>query len=141
MNIFMAIVIGVLFAGGTYLILRPNLIRVVLGMGLYSNGVNLLMITCGGFSGGWEAPFASLEGPSKNIAMMDPIPPDIILTAIVISFAVGALFLTIAYRVYLDHGTDNPELLPNHEQGDGRDESITISEPHGPMESDGHHAH
>jgi hypothetical protein len=43
---------------------------------------------------------------------MDPIPPDIVLTAIVISFAVGALFLTIAYVVYRDYGTDNPEELP-----------------------------
>jgi multisubunit Na+/H+ antiporter MnhC subunit len=42
---------------------------------------------------------------------MDPLPPDIILTAIVISFAVGALLLTISYRVYVDHSTDNPELL------------------------------
>jgi multicomponent Na+:H+ antiporter subunit C len=141
MNIFMAIAIGVLFSGGTYLILRPSLIRIVLGMGLFSNGVNLLMIACGGFSGAWEAPFASKDGPANNIAMMDPLPPDIILTAIVISFAVGALYLTIAYRVYLDHGTDNPELLPNHEQGDGRDESITISDPHGPKDDGGHHGH
>jgi hypothetical protein len=43
---------------------------------------------------------------------MDPLLPDIILTAIVISFAVGALMLIICYRVYADHGTDNPQLLP-----------------------------
>jgi multicomponent Na+:H+ antiporter subunit C len=135
----MAVAIGVLFAGGTYLMLRPNLIRVVLGMGLYSNAVNLLMIACGGFNPNWEAPFAG-EKANKTM-LMDPIPPDIILTAIVISFAVGALFLTVAYRVYLDHGTDNPELLPNHEHGDGRDESITIDEPHGPKDEGGHHGH
>jgi multisubunit Na+/H+ antiporter MnhC subunit len=43
---------------------------------------------------------------------MDPLPPDIILTAIVINFAVGALLLTVCYRVYVDHGTDDPEELP-----------------------------
>jgi hypothetical protein len=43
---------------------------------------------------------------------MDPLPPDIILTAIVISFAVGALMLILCYRVYLDSGTDNPQELP-----------------------------
>jgi hypothetical protein len=43
---------------------------------------------------------------------MDPLPPDIILTAIVISFAVGALMLIVCYRVYKDHETDNPERLP-----------------------------
>ena len=134
MTLFMAITIGILFAAGTYLILRPNLLRIVLGMALYSNGVNLLMITCGGFSKSWEAPFAGAGAdPAK---LMDPIPPDIILTAIVISFAVGALFLTISYRVYLDHDTDNPELLPNHEPGDGRDESLTIADSNGPKEGE-----
>jgi multicomponent Na+:H+ antiporter subunit C len=116
MELYMAIVVGVLFAAGTYLILRPNLIRIVLGMGLYSNAVNLLMITCGGYNQKLAAPFAP-KG-ADTAALMDPLPPDIILTAIVISFAVGALFLTICYRVYLDHGTDNPSLLPNHDPAD-----------------------
>ena len=119
MELFLAITIGVLFAAGTYLILRPNLIRVVLGMGLYSNAVNLLMISTGGFSRTLAAPFAPADESGKLTTpasqLMDPLPPDIILTAIVISFAVGALFLTLCYRVYKDHGTDNPELLPNHE--------------------------
>jgi hypothetical protein len=35
-----------------------------------------------------------------------------VLTAIVISFAVGALFLTVCSLVYRDYGTDNPEELP-----------------------------
>ena len=120
MELYMAIVIGVLFAAGTYLILRPNLIRIVLGMGLYSNGVNLLMSACGGYSRGGAAPFTPAGADTST--MMDPLPADIILTAIVISFAVGALFLTVCYRVYLDHGTDNPEQLPNHETPDERHE-------------------
>ncbi len=119
MELFLAITIGVLFAAGTYLVLRPNLVRVVLGMGLYSNAVNLLMISTGGFTRNQSAPFAPADDAGKLTTpasqLMDPLPPDIILTAIVISFAVGALFLTLCYRVYKDHGTDNPELLPNHE--------------------------
>ena len=125
MELFMAITIGVLFAAGTYLMLRPNLIRVVLGMGLYSNATNLLMITTGGYSRALEAPFTP-EG-ADVATLMDPLPPDIILTAIVISFAVSALFLTICYRVYQDHGTDNPELLPNHEEGAGHEPAATTS--------------
>ncbi|MEX2214092.1 MAG: sodium:proton antiporter [Phycisphaeraceae bacterium] len=120
MELYMAIVVGVLFSAGTYMMLRPNLIRVVLGMGLLSNAVNLLMISCGGYSRNLKAPFAPAGSDVKT--MMDPLPPDIILTAIVISFAVAALFLTICYRVYLDHGTDNPEQLPNHETADERRE-------------------
>jgi len=108
MELLMAIVIGVMFAAGTYMILRPSLIRVVMGFSLYSNAANLLLITCGGYSADWGSPFVATSAGT----LMDPLPPDIILTAIVISFAVSALLLTVSYRVYLDHGTDNPEELP-----------------------------
>ena len=111
MELPIAIVVGVLFGGGTYLILRPSLIRIVMGLALYSNGANLLMIACGGYSSHKTAPFVN-EKTDSVLALMDPLPPDFILTAIVISFAVSALFLTTCYRVYLDHGTDDPEQLP-----------------------------
>ena len=105
----MALVVGVMFAGGTYMILRPSLIRVVMGFGLYSNAANLTLIACGGYSPDWLSPFV---GGADGGTLMDPLPPDIILTAIVISFAVSALLLAVCYRVYLDHGTDDPEELP-----------------------------
>jgi multicomponent Na+:H+ antiporter subunit C len=111
MELPMAAVIAVLFAAGTYLILRPNLIRLVMGFGLYSNATNLLLITVGGYTRNRQAPFVGPE-TTTVAGLMDPLPPDIILTAIVISFAVSALTLIICYRVYLDHGTDNPQELP-----------------------------
>jgi multicomponent Na+:H+ antiporter subunit C len=111
MELPMAVAIAVLFAAGTYMILRPNLIRLVMGFGLYSNAVNLLLITIGGYTKTSGAPFVTRD-PKSALGLMDPLPPDIILTAIVISFAVGALMLIICYRVYADHGTDNPQLLP-----------------------------
>jgi multicomponent Na+:H+ antiporter subunit C len=106
----LAIVIGMLFAGGTYCLLRPNLVRMVIGFGLLSNGVNLMMIVAGGYSIASAAPF--VQDAAETAGLMDPLPPDIVLTAIVINFAVGALFLTICYVVYRDHGTDDPEKLP-----------------------------
>jgi multisubunit Na+/H+ antiporter MnhC subunit len=111
MELPMAAVIAVLFATGTYMILRPNLIRLVMGFGLYNNATNLLLITVGGYTRSSGAPFAGAD-PRTAQGLMDPLPPDIILTAIVISFAVSALMLTICYRVYQDHGTDDPEGLP-----------------------------
>ena len=113
----MAIVVGVLFAGGVYLILRPNLVRMVIGFSLISNGVNLLMIVSGGFKLHNGAPF--VRDPHAIADLMDPLPPDIILTAIVISFAVGALFLTVAYVVYRDYRTDNPDELPAGDEEHG----------------------
>jgi multicomponent Na+:H+ antiporter subunit C len=112
MEFAMAAVIGLMFAAGTYMILRPSLIRMVMGFGLYANAGNLLLIACGGYQLDWQAPFVSVGVPPTGL--MDPIPPDIILTAIVINFAVGALLLTLCYRVYLDHHTDNPEELSAH---------------------------
>ena len=105
-----ALAIGFLFAGAVYTLLRPNLIRLVVGFGLLSNAVNLLMIACGGYSVTNDAPFV-VDADAVG-GLMDPLPPDIVLTAIVISFAVGALFLTICYVVYRDYGIDNPEELP-----------------------------
>lgn len=111
MELPLGLAIGVLFAGAAYSILRPNLVRMVIGFGLLSNAVNLLMIAAGGFSLDFAAPFVT--DPEAVAGLMDPIPPDVVLTAIVISFAVGALFLTICYVVYRDYGTDDPEELPS----------------------------
>jgi len=111
MELPMAVAIAVLYGGGTYLILRPNLIRVVMGFGLYSNATNLLLIMIGGYTQASGAPFVGKD-PASAQGLMDPLPPDIILTAIVISFATGALLLIISYRVYLDHGVDDPNLIP-----------------------------
>jgi len=117
MEFALAIVIGLMFAGGTYMILRPNFIRIVMGLGLYSNAANLLMIACGGYAKDKLPPFVVEGVPAGGV--MDPLPPDIILTAIVISFATGALLLIVSYRVYLDHGTDDPQMLPNQEEEEG----------------------
>jgi len=117
MELPMAAAIAVLYAAGTYMILRPNLIRLAMGFGLYSNATNLLLITIGGYTRASGAPFVGAD-PRSAAGLMDPLPPDIILTAIVISFAVGALMLIICYRVYQDHGTDDPEGLPTDDEYD-----------------------
>ncbi|HZR84924.1 MAG TPA: sodium:proton antiporter [Candidatus Binatia bacterium] len=131
MEVPLAAAIALLFGGAAYSILRPNLLRIVIGFGLLSNAVNLLMILCGGFRLQNTAPFVS--DPNAVAGLMDPIPPDIILTAIVISFAVGALFLTICYVVYRDYGTDDPEALPAYESDEPvipphREQKLTFEE-------------
>jgi multicomponent Na+:H+ antiporter subunit C len=135
MELPMALVIGLLFAAGTYMILRPNLIRLVMGFGLYSNATNLLLITVGGYTRDSGAPFVGAD-PKTAQGLMDPLPPDIILTAIVISFAVGALMLIICYRVYLDHGTDNPQELPVDDDFTSAGELRLVAAAAGP--NDGH---
>jgi multicomponent Na+:H+ antiporter subunit C len=126
MELPMAAAIAVLFAAGTYMILRPNLIRLAMGFGLYSNATNLLLITIGGYTRTSGAPFVGKD-PQSAAGLMDPLPPDIILTAIVISFAVGALTLIICYRVYQDHGTDDPQRLPTDDEYDPAEETGHIA--------------
>ncbi|HYB97644.1 MAG TPA: NADH-quinone oxidoreductase subunit K [Candidatus Limnocylindrales bacterium] len=109
MELVMALLISVMFGAGTYTILRPSLIRIVMGFGLYGNAVNLLLITCGGYSLQLQAPFAG-DGADPS-RLMDPLPPDIILTAIVINFAVTAFLLVLCYCVYRDCGSDDPSQI------------------------------
>ncbi len=47
MEVLLAIVIGVLYAGGLYLMMRRNLIQLIIGLGLLSHGANLLIFTAG----------------------------------------------------------------------------------------------
>ncbi|MEQ8717929.1 MAG: Na(+)/H(+) antiporter subunit C [Acidimicrobiales bacterium] len=94
MIVLLAITSGVLFAAGTYLILQRALTRVVIGIAILGHGANLLLLASGGRAG--QAPFVSAEGVSEGFS--DPLPQALALTAIVITFGVGAFLLTLAYR-------------------------------------------
>jgi multicomponent Na+:H+ antiporter subunit C len=95
--------IGVLFATGTYLVLRRSLLKVVIGFSLISHGTNLLLLTTGKLKRG-EVPILR-EGYAGSYT--DPLPQALILTAIVISFAVTAFMLALVYRTYQSLGTDD----------------------------------
>ncbi len=113
MEFLMSILIGVLFTAAVYLILSRTLIKVVLGTGLLSHGVHLLVLTMGGLDG--PAPPVVAEGVT-NYA--DPLPQALILTAIVISFGVTALTLVFAYRMYAVHGTGDMNQLKGNDEHD-----------------------
>lgn len=108
MEIIMSVVIGLLFMAAVYLMLSKSLIRIIIGTGLLSHGAHLLLLTMGGLSG--NAPPVVADGVSVG-DYADPLPQALILTAIVISFAVTAFFLVLAYRAYQELGTDNMDLL------------------------------
>lgn len=106
MEIIMIFVIGILFTCATYLMLSKSLLRIIVGTGLLSHGVHMLLLTMGGLKKG----ATPLLG-EKATSYTDPIPQALILTAIVISFGVTAFFLVLAYRAYQELGTDNMEKL------------------------------
>lgn len=110
METLMSILVGLLFTIGTYLILSKNLLRIVLGSSIISHGVNLLILTMGGLKKGG----LPLLG-ENNLSYTDALPQALILTAIVINFAVTALFLVLCYRTYQVAGTDDSEQLRGNE--------------------------
>jgi len=106
MEILMSIIIGILFTSATYLMLSKSILRIIIGTGLLSHGVHLLLLTMGGLKKG-AAPLLGQHASSYT----DPLPQALILTAIVISFGVTSFFLVLAYRTYQELGTDNLEKL------------------------------
>jgi multicomponent Na+:H+ antiporter subunit C len=101
----MAIAIGVLFGGGTYLVLHRSLTRIVLGLALWGHAVNLLLLLAGGRAG--APPFIGREAPAAAFA--DPLPQAMALTAIVITFGITAFLLALAYRSWTVTGDDEAE--------------------------------
>lgn len=106
METLMSVTVGILFAVGVYLILSKNLLRIILGTSILAHSANLLIITMGGLKKG-VAPL--LRG--EAVAYTDPLPQALVLTAIVINFAITAFLLVLAYRTYQTTGADNMEHL------------------------------
>jgi len=93
-NITFLVITGVLLATGFYLVLERTLTRVLLGIMLIGNGINLLILTTGGRRG--LAPLFQPDVPADQYS--DPLPQALVLTAIVITFAVTAFLLAMIYR-------------------------------------------
>jgi multicomponent Na+:H+ antiporter subunit C len=100
-NLLLVIVVGVLFAAGVTLLLERNLTRVILGFTLLGNGVNLLILLGGAYGG------PPIVGVTPERRMSDPLTQAMILTAIVITLAMTALLLAMAYRSWVLTGHDN----------------------------------
>lgn len=104
MIVALAALVGVLFAGGTYLLLQRTLTRIILGLSLYGHAVNVLLLLSGGRAG--DAPLIR-DGVPVGIA--DPLPQAMALTAIVITFGIIAFLLALAYRSWTLTGGDEAE--------------------------------
>ena len=96
-NLTLLTVMGALYACGIYLILERSLTRVLLGLMLLANATNLLILATGGYAG--LAPFYAKDTAAQDYN--DPLPQALILTSIVISFAVTAFMLGIIYRTWV----------------------------------------
>ena len=98
MNLFIALVVAVLFGTGATLVLKPDLFRMVVGLALVSNAASLTVIASGLRRG--QAAIYPLD---QGQPVSDPLAQAMTLTALVIGFATTALLLAMTYRVYVTH--------------------------------------
>ena len=95
MSLLLAATAAMLFGVGTYLVLQRKLSRIIIGLGLLTHGANVLLITSG------RRGLPPIVGTADAESFSDPLPQALALTAIVITFAVSALLLALAYRSWL----------------------------------------
>jgi multicomponent Na+:H+ antiporter subunit C len=100
-SLSLVVLIAVLFGTGTYLLLHRTLTRIVLGVAMLANGLNVLIIAAGSRQG--EPP---LVGRTETT---DSVPQALVLTAIVIGFAITAFLLALAWRNWTIDGDDAVE--------------------------------
>lgn len=107
MTLILPCAIGVLFGAGFHLMMARNLVRVTLGVLLLAQGTNLLVFTAGGIVRD-AVPLIPASADQLGHAP-DPLTQALILTAIVIGFALTAFLTTLARRGYEELGTDDPD--------------------------------
>lgn len=110
MDILLALVVGALYAAGLYMMMRRSIVKIIIGLVLLGHAANLLIFTAGGLVRA-RSPLVP-EGELVPVGpIADPLPQALILTAIVIGFAVVAFTVVLIHRVYTTIETDDLEAL------------------------------
>ena len=106
MELAMASAIGLLTAAGVYLLLRARSFDLILGLTLLSYATNLLIFSSGRLVVG--KPPVLRDGVATDLAhYTDPLPQALVLTAIVIAFAMTAVSIVVAIRSRADNDSDH----------------------------------
>ena len=106
MELALSSAIGVMVAAGVYLLLRARSFDMVLGLTLLSYATNLLIFTGGRPVVG--KPPVLADGVAATLAnYSDPLPQALVLTAIVIAFAMTAVTIVLAMRSRADNDSDH----------------------------------
>jgi multicomponent Na+:H+ antiporter subunit C len=114
-----SLVVAILFGTGSYLLLKHDLIRVAAGVVLVSNAANLFIIAAGLSRG--VVPILPVPGGEQ---VADPVVQALVLTAIVISFGVTALLLSLVYRVYTSHLSLDVDALSGADEDEEIEEEL-----------------
>ena len=118
MEFLVASAIGILTAGGIYLMLRLRTFPVILGISLLTYAVNVFLFTSGRLT--IAAPPILRDGVT---AYADPLPQALVLTAIVISFGMTAVVVMIGLGAFLGSDDDHVDDQPAPEAADAEGQS------------------
>lgn len=108
----LAMTVGVLAAGGVYLLLQRSMVRAVFGIGLLSHAANFVLLSAG--VSAWRG--EPLANRTDVALAADPLPQAFVLTAIVITLAVTVYMLMLAVL----GNNDDTHRMPN--TGESHDE-------------------
>jgi multicomponent Na+:H+ antiporter subunit C len=109
-EIVLAFVVGGLYAAGLYTMLRRSIVRLAIGLILISQAANLLIFAAAGMTRA-RPPLVPEGATQPSPPFADPIPQALVLTAIVIGFAILAFTLVLIQRAYQTVGTDDLDEL------------------------------
>ena len=136
-NITLVLASAALIGCAVYLVLERSLTRVLVGLVMLGNGVNILFLVAGGRAG--RAPIVDADGTSTSGlneglgGMSDPLPQALVLTAIVISLATAAFVLAMAYRSWQLTGHDDVQddvedrIIRSHATADEASDSFDLT--------------
>jgi len=110
MTLLLAILVGILFTIGVYLLMQRTPARLVLGLMLLGNGTNLGVFVAGGL-GSDHPPLVPAGAEAPAAATADPVPQALVLTAIVIGFAVTTLAAALIWRTQRDNPDNDLDAL------------------------------
>ena len=102
MSLLYALVAAGLFGCGLYMVLSRNIVRLLLGLSLLTTAVNLVLFQTGRYRS--AQPPIIPDGADRLSDAADPLPQALVLTAIVIGFALTVMLAALALRAYRGHG-------------------------------------
>jgi multicomponent Na+:H+ antiporter subunit C len=109
MEVILAIVVGILYTAGVYLMLRRSILKFIIGLIFMSNATNLLVFLSAGLVSGSPV---FVDGKKVNsVLMADPLPQALVLTAIVIGLGIVVFTLALKYKFFELTGTDDLDQL------------------------------
>ncbi|HUI33800.1 MAG: NADH-quinone oxidoreductase subunit K [Dysgonamonadaceae bacterium] len=109
MEIILAVLVGVLYAAGVYMLLRRSILKFIIGIMFIGNATNLIVFLASGIVAGEPA---FVDGVVQNASeMADPLPQAFVLTSIVISFGIVVFALALKLKFFEITGTEDLDQL------------------------------